>query len=577
MQRFEPNAADVEQSVRASTVFDPIAVSARDELVAAFEGLRLETGEVLIEEGASADALYLVRHGRLRTAVTGSDGSQVEVGQIGKNEVVGEMALITDELRSATVTAMRDTELFRLPADAFLRFTQGHPDVLRPFASVVVRRLRTALTTVRKPSLPATIVLVPTPAVDVEALAQAIAAHIGPYSSAVLASDDAAGRDNLAAWLLDIENDVDVSLLIADDGPTRWTRQCLRHADRVLLVTRQGRPAAMTAVEADPESAARLAELPIELVMQYETRPSSSAWLVHRSVEAHHNLREGSVDDIRRLVRRLTGDATVLVLGGGGARGFAHFGVIEAFREAGVGVDALVGTSAGALVGGAWARYGDVREIQDEFLDWFDAVKWRRDFTPPALALTTGKFMTEGFQYMYGDWHIEDLTMDYAAVSCDLVRSETVVHTSGPLWRAVRCSVAVPGLFPPVALGDRLLVDGGLVANLPVDVAAQRHPGARLIAVDVGDPGGFTAEGVDGSGITNGWKLRRQGNAGVTLPRMLMRLTELGQNDSSHLASMTIRPDVTGFGLTDTKPSREIIRRGYEAARRAIDDGLVDG
>ena len=83
------------------------------------------------------------------------------------------------------------------------------------------------------------------------------------------------------------------------------------------------------------------------------------------------------------------------------------------------------------------------------------------------------------------DLEIEDLTVDYAAVSCDLVSAEPCVHTSGPLWQAIRCSVAVPGLFPPVALDDRLLVDGGLVANLPVGIAANRHPGARLIAVDV--------------------------------------------------------------------------------------------
>ncbi len=576
LELFEPLCGDVEECLRGSSVFDSIVGDARRELVDSFDGVRLRTGEVLMSEGEVADALYLVRHGRLRTTVAGADGSPVQVGQVGKSEVVGEMALITDERRSATVTAMRDTDLYRLPADAFAAFTQAHPEVLRPFAGVVVARLRDALTGSTHASLPATIVLVPTPGARADELAHAISRSIGNYDTATVSSVDAADRANPAAWLLDVENAVDVSLLVADDTPTAWTKQCLRHADRVLIVADQSRPAALTPVEADPECAKRLAELPVELVMRYRSHATSSRWLRDRTLDAHHNLRDGSADDIARLVRRITGDATVLVLGGGGARGFAHVGVIRALLESGIDIDAVVGASAGAVVGGGFAHSGDLDAVEGALLGWFDAVRWRRDMNPPALALLTGRLMTEGFQEFFGDWRIEDLGRDFAAVSCDLTAAAPFVHTEGPLWQAIRASAAVPGIFPPVALEGRVLVDGGLVANLPVDIAKHRHQGAHVIAVEVGDPTGIEAGHLDGSGIANGWRrsVSRSGNT-PTLPRILMRLTELGRSDNPEDADTVIRPDVRGFGLTDTKPARTIIDRGYQAAVATIEaEGL---
>lgn len=561
------------ETLDACSVFEKVVGDARSALLDSFDGVRLVTGEVLMRQDDEADALYVVRHGRLRTTALDEDGYEREVGQVGKGEVVGEMALITDMPRAATLTAMRDTELYRLPAESFVELTTEHPEVLRPFAGVVVQRLRNTLTRPPRPSLPATIVLIPTPGTDPTALAHDLSAAISGYRCTVVTGSDAADHPDLAKWLLDIENSVDVSLLVADETPTDWTRQCLRHADRVLLVASEGRPAGLTPVEQDESCAARLGDLPVELVMTYRNRPSASAWYRGRSFVTHHNLRENNEDDVGRLVRRLTGAATVVVFGGGGARGFAHLGVIRAFLEGGVPIDAIVGTSAGALIGGGLAMRGDMVDAEPALLDWFDNVKWTRDFNPPSLSLTTGRFMTEGFKAFFGETQIEDLAVDYAAVSCDLVAAEPCVHASGPLWQAIRCSVAVPGLFPPVALGDRLLVDGGLVANLPVAIAASRHRGARIVAIDVGDPTGIDAGGIDGSGIVNGWNLVRRRGSSVTLPRVLMRLTELGQDESGDAADVVIRPEVSGFGLTDTKPARAIIERGYEAARAAIESG----
>lgn len=580
MQEFRPQRSAVEASVAGCRMFDAITGDVRERFVDVFDGVRLVTGEVLMAEGEPADSLYLVRHGRLRATVATPDGGQVEIGQVGKSEVVGEMALITDAPRSATVTAMRDSELYRLPAEAFVEITVDHPEVYRPFAGVVVERLRRAITGGQRSTLPATVVLIPAPGVSIDVLAATMAECVTSYRAVVVGPDDATGRDDPAAWLLEIENAFDIVVLVADAGPTDWTRQCLRHADRALLVVDEASDPAPTPVESDPVCARRIAEIPLHLVARYRSAPTSSRWYPGRDIVAHHNI-ELADDEaprpghIERLIRRLTGDATVLVLGGGGARGFAHLGVIRGLLDAGVGIDAVVGTSAGALVGGLLARYGEIDEHQDALLAWFDDVRWRRDVTPPTVALLTGRLMTEGFHEMYGDRAIEDLTIDYAAVSTDLCAAAPKVHTSGPLWRAVRASTAVPGIFPPVAVGGTVLVDGGLAANLPVDIARGRHQDAHIIAVDVGDRRSFEAGGLDDTGIASGWQHLRRGSTAPSLPKVLMRLTELGRNDDASGADVVIRPRLDGFGLTETSAMHTIVARGREAVDAALADGSL--
>ncbi len=577
MEPFEVDPADVHRAVDACGLFTSLGPEALEALLGAFDGLRLTTGEVLMSEGEVAESLYIVRHGRLRATVANADGDEVVVGEIGKSEVVGEMAVITDQDRSATVYAMRDTDLFRLPAEAFGRLIQHHPEMLRPFASVVVKRLRTAMTRPTRPALPATIVLLPAGSDDCELLAHRLAELFTEHTCRVLRATDAEGRSNLAAWLLDIENEIDISLLVADRQPTDWTKLCLRHADRVFLVADDLASPALTEVETDPACSARLTEVPLELVMQYEGRPRTSGWLRIRDLEAHYNVRRSSSDDLARLARRITGGSTVAVLGGGGARGFAHFGVVRALKEAGVPIDAIVGTSAGAVVGGLLARLDDPVDAQRQTIEWFERARWRRDFNPPSVSFMSGRTMTEGLQELADGLNIEDLAIDFAAVSCDLVSATPYIHDRGPLWQAVRSSGSVPGLFPPLAVDGHLLVDGGLVANLPIEIARVRHPNARLIAVEVGDPTDIDVGGLDGSGIVNGWqRLRSRGTGGASLGRLMMRLTELGRHDSNELADVLISPDVRGFGLVDTKSAKQIAERGYEAGRRAIDAGQID-
>lgn len=571
METFEVDRADVEQAVVACELFESVGGDARAALVDAFTGVRLITGEALMREGNPAETLYIVRHGRLRATIADGTPDEATIGEIGKGEVVGEMAIITDQPRSATVRATRDTDVFELPASAFGALVQQHPEMLRPFATVVVDRLRTAMTHVNRPSLPATIAVIDIGGDHGLDLAHALAGEVSGLSVRVVTKAEAPPEDERAAWLLELENRTNLVLLVTDPEPTEWTRRCLRHADRALLVADASAPSALSPIEADPRIAARFDDITTHLVVLHRGAPAASRWLGHRTPTTWTNVRLDNNAEVSRLTREMSGRANIFVLSGGGARGFAHFGVARAMREAGIPIDGIMGASAGSVVGALLARIGDPVDAQAQMLEWFEQVSWRRDLTPPALALTTGRLMTEGLQELGAGSLIEDLPIEFSAVSCDLVTAQPVVHDRGPLWQAIRASGSVPGLFPPVRVGEQLLVDGGLVANMPTELARARHPDADLIAVDVGDPAGIDTSGVDGSGIVSGWSVMRPGQRGVTLMRLLVRLTELGRHDTSETADFVIEPDVKEFGITDSEQAATISQRGYEAGQQAAE------
>ena len=150
-ETFEVDPDDVARAVTECGLFSSVSVM-RWSIFGGVRRRPADHGQTLMIEGAAGGRAFIVRHGRLRATVVGPHGTDVLVGEIGKNEVVGEMAVITDQDRAATVRAMRDTDLFRLPAAAVRTTRPAPPAILRPFASVVVDRLRTAMTQPLRPS-----------------------------------------------------------------------------------------------------------------------------------------------------------------------------------------------------------------------------------------------------------------------------------------------------------------------------------------------------------------------------------------------------------------------------------------
>ncbi len=496
------------QSLAVMDLFRGLDRTALDQVIQDSAWLRLAGGDTLFRQGDPADCLYTVVSGRLEAIIQAEGGGDPMVQPIGRGTCVGEMALLTDAPRSATVRAVRDSELIRLPRAAFDRLLHDHPQAAVELSRTLARRLQQSDASRAKTTPIATIAVVPgDQAVPHARFAERLVSALGTCGGSVLHLDNSRldrhlgqgasqvplsglGNNRIVDWLNDQEAQYRYLLLECDSTPSPWTKRCLRQADLILFVHTADAPSSPGVIEMLMRSGeAGGAGARKELVLLHrddaKAPEGTGQWLKTCQVSAHHHVRADRQADYERLARILTGHSVSLVLSGGGARGFAHIGVIRAIKECGLPIDLIGGTSMGAIIAGQYAMGHSVEEIVELNRKGFVGLAPHRDKTLPIMAMITGRKLTKMLTMMFGRTQIEDLWIKYFCVSANLTRAAMVVHQDGPLWLWTRASVAVPGAIPPVVLpnGD-LLIDGGILNNLPADVMGQLVHGS-VIAVDV--------------------------------------------------------------------------------------------
>jgi NTE family protein len=290
--------------------------------------------------------------------------------------------------------------------------------------------------------------------------------------------------------------------------------------------------------------------------------------------ESHQHIRAHNMDDIRRLARFISGRAIGLVLAGGGARGFAHIGVAKALMDAKVPFDRLGGTSMGGIIAAGLALEWNLDELIARMRDAFVATNPLDDYTIPLIALVRGKKVSNLLREHFGDIRIEEMPRPFFCVSSDLTSGRIHVHRAGPLWRALRASVALPGILPPVTHHGHLLVDGGVMNNLPVDVMSQ-HSAGPIIASDV--TGELDIRVTDDRyGERPWWWLIWQRMRGTpSILSILMRSGTVGSEAQRRLVrdqvNYLFEPPLPEIGLRDWKKFDQAIAEGYEHAVAMIE------
>jgi predicted acylesterase/phospholipase RssA/CRP-like cAMP-binding protein len=590
--------ATIDARISESLLLGELEPEARALVRDAVQPLMCPGGEFLIHQDDSADAIYLVTSGRLHVLSIGPDGTETPIAEIGRGEVVGEMALISREPRTASVQALRDTQLLKLPAETFTRLVRDYPEALRRVGGTIVTRLIRTFRTVTKNSPVQTIAVVAlddgSPRTFARQLSKALVgivgdvAHLDVDSHARMHGSVGVRDPDLLAQFMSREED-EHDLLVYDtnaDDPG-WAELCVRQADLVLFVA-DGAASPMPRPIEQPLAAVR-GNRRTEFVLMHDAHVSmprwTSRWFSERTVARHHHVRAGHDADIARVARLITGRGIAVVLGGGGARGFAHLGVLRALEEFGVPIDAIGGTSMGSLIASGVALGLDaparVSALREAIIEGPSAL----DFTFPAVALASGARVTGNLQRFFGDTNIDDLWVDYFAVSCNLTQGEVVVDRTGPVWQAVRSSLSIPGIFPPLRRGNDLLVDGGVLDNLPVQEMQRLHEGAYVIAVDVSNKRDLVAGDLPEAGIVSGWRALverfnplRPRRESIGIARILMRLTELSSafGFEADLADLVLRPPIQAFGAMDFRRSLDGLEDlGYRYAKTEIAEWLT--
>lgn len=574
--------------------------------------VEVAAGQTLMTQGEVGDCVYLAISGRLRAFVRDETGVERSVRDMSRGQVIGEMALYTDEPRSATVVALRDSVLVRLDKPAFLQLLGISVPLSMALTRQLIKRLQTG--TARVDGVrPVAIALLPvTAGVDARAFADRLAAQLrrlpGARPEGVCVLDaaaidaalgqaglarsdaaDAAANRRIALHLDEVEAGHDTVLLLADDTPTAWTQRCTRRCDEMLLLADAAQPPALHATEtaflAQRSGRAEAAQVLVLLHPADRRCPQgTAAWLARRPVDDHVHLRPALERDMARLARIQSRTAVGLVLAGGGARGLAHLGVAQELQQQGIEVDFIGGTSIGSVMAVLLASDRPLDEIVAVARRGF-ALNPTSDWSGlPLISLIRGRRMrrvvdTGRFELLGHAADIEDLWKNCYCVASNYSQAREQVLSRGDAVKAMLASAAIPGALPPVLMDGELLCDGGTFNNFPVDVMRARRGVGRVIGVDLAfrKPRRIEHDEVPGPWALLRDRLRPYKSRRYRLPSLVAYLMNVSilysssrQQASRRLTDLHFNPPLERVGMLQWSKFESIVTQGREHAQQVL-------
>jgi NTE family protein len=564
-------------------------------------------GQTLLTQGDPGDAMYLVISGRLRAYQRQDDGSERVLREMGRGQVIGELSLFTDEPRSATIVAVRDSVLVRLDKPAFDQLLAGSSRLSLLMTRQIIHRLQHPQPGAGQ-SRPVTVALLPvTAGIDLPAFAQRLGAQLAQHARVAIvdaASVDRAlqqsglarrepgalAADHAIGLHLDaVEAAHEIVLLVGDGDVTGWTRRCTRRADELLLLADADQPPELHAIEREclMRASGRAEALETLVLLHPADRRAprgTRRWLDRRPVNHHLHLRPALDRDMARLARRVSGHAVGLVLAGGGARGFAHLGVYRALREHGIEIDCVGGTSMGSVMAVLVASDRPLDEVMAVVRQAF-RVNPTGDFNLlPLISLIAGRrlrrVIRDATRTLLGfEADAEDLWKPFYCVASNYTQAREQVVQRGPLVQALLASIAIPGALPPVLHQGDLLCDGGTFNNFPVDVMRGMHGVGRVIGVDLSfrRPRALAFEEMPGTWALLRDRLRPRRRRRYQLPSLmsyLMNVTILysssRQRQAQRLTDVYFNPPLDRVGMLQWKRLDDIVEQGLAHARQVL-------
>ena len=534
----------------------------------------LTGGEQLFTAGDPADTLYLVRSGRLGVFRHEEGQPPQFLGVVKPGEPVGEMALIAGTPHSASVVALRDSEMLALPREAFFEAIRTRPDVMIELSRLMLHRARERSTGAAEPTV---FGFVSVRARPIRAFVERIATAVQAQGFTCKIIDHSA-LTSVSEWFSRVEDTHDFVLYVAEKDEPSWASLCARQVDRLFIVGEAVTLPPRSVPSRGGYDAHQFTDL-ILLRSPSMPRPANTAiWLDALEPGRWFHATEGDVADAARIARVITGTAVGLVLSGGGARAYAHIGAIRALREASVPFDFLGGSSMGAVIAAGPALGWSDEELEARIRKAFVVSDPLSDITFPIIAMTRARKVAGLLREAYGDIDIADMPLPFFAVSANLTTGRIEVHRRGLLRQAMRASISIPGVMPPVVMDGNVLVDGAVIKNFPTDVMRQVNAGP-IVGVDMSQ-----ARGVDPLALENPpswwkWLLTGAWKRGPAIVSILMRsatiTTDQEVQRSRQMTDLLITPMPDGVDIRDWKAYAPGVANGYAAAKKALAD--LDG
>ena len=472
---------------RRFTVFEGLPADALDAVRGQMRPRRFAAGETICRVGDPGESLFVIERGLAHVVIAPPDaasGTEATVERLRRGDVVGEMALLSGEPRSATVIAAMPTIALELDRERFATVAAQYPAVVTNLSRILSQRFRRA-TMARAGRLQrgeVVSLLVDQQGAALAAPILTAAAAASPRGVVVIDLTGTLAEGPLVphladrslpgalAMLDDLLPDYGTVLIVAEIGDDQ-TPGLVAQTDRNVAI-------------AGIEGATRLVTLPVEPVGGFEivllAGDSAAAGTIGGGRIVRNCLPGTMGDDIAWAGRHLTRTKLGLALGAGGAKGYAHVATVQVLEEAGYTVDAVAGSSIGAMVG-AWLALGqDGVAVEATMRGAFTPEMVAAMFTLSLSGLSSGlEAMATVSRETTSERTFADLCLPLSAMAIDLDAREPHPIVAGPLWEALLAATALPGMFPPYQWDGRRLVDG--LCLVPVPTEAARALGADIV------------------------------------------------------------------------------------------------
>ncbi len=551
--------------------------------------LELEAGQYIFQQGETGQAFYIVLSGRFRALQNSEDGIYI-LGDISVGEPIGEFSLFTREQHSAAVVALRKSTVLRIEDNEYLALIKEFPKFAITLTKFVIERLRRNAQQKKMDAAPKNIAIINLqPNNDVSAYTSSIQQQLLEMGLEIkIYNHLSITEDNYPAAFDNMDSQVGLNFLVCDMESPEWAKQSIAYCDLVFVATD---------FNADPDLyeiekllglyAHNVMKKRMYLLLLHKENAAmplhTKKWFKDRVFDLHLHIRENNAADIRRFCRIATHQAIGLVLGGGGARGFAHVGVIKALMEAGIEFDFVGGTSAGAVYGAATTHSDfDMNKLKY----WCELAAKQKptsnDFTLPFVSLLSGKKMRRFLNDIFSNYHMEDLWVNTFCVSTNFSNASLVVHERGLISKQVEASIAIPGVFPPVIINNQLHIDGGVIDNLPVE-PMYKKPVRHVIAVSLSAEANSKIDLLElptswqmfWNKITSGKAIQVPGLSSILVNSITIN-SRHRQETSKPQVSLYIELNLKEFQFLDWVNWQQILQKGYEQTQQQLKETTVD-
>ena len=472
----------------------------------------LEDNSNLFNYGEKSDSFYLLVTGLLKAYIP-KKGELIEVGEIYEGEVIGEMGILTNEARSASIFATRDSVVFKIDLEKANEIIMQYPLVLLQVATKIADRLRNVQDSNERHRTDIHSIVQLSSGKnhtkEIISIGNSLIDSMNKFNRSIVVSSKKVNeilniesinaeleRDKFYPALDDLVDNFTKEnrylLLLCDEEYTPWTTWCLAISDKNIFVVEES--AGVSNTELLNKMNLSEKDIPIhlhdekQLIIYHQSKnsfPSKTSSIIEMlpKISNHYHMSINNKNDSDRVSRLIAKKGIGLCLSGGGAKGNAHIGVYKALIEHNIPIDAVCGTSAGGIVASLIAFGYDPETIISRLKETYKRNSFK-EYTIPVTSIIATKKVIQDAIFLGNDMDIEDLWIPYFSIAVNISKSKLDVIDKGPVYKATRATAALPGILLPVIKDTSFLVDGGLINNMPGDIMLKKY-GGKLISVSV--------------------------------------------------------------------------------------------